>query len=392
VGAPLDKSAFIGTAEVAHLASGGESPFLHGHAAAISRFMQDKSGGMPGRLRMFDTLGRLKQRLAALLNTEAADIACLLNASEGLFAAARGIDWREGDNVVVALSEYPSVLHAWRAIPGIEVRAVGREPVVMLDEIRAATDRRTRLIAASHVSYLTGLRLDLAALRDIADGCGARLVIDASHALGVVPVDGRLCDAVVSCAYKWMLGTHGIGVFFVNHHRWPDLAPPWIGWHSIEPKPDWRRRDAVAIRPGIERFEIGTPSFISAYVLENGLATLMEAGIGRIAEHVLALGGELRERLAALGFPVLTPETPERRAGNICIVSDAAELLEAGLRARGVLTWGSDGRLRLSVHGFNDQADLERAASALQGPLRGGDDKRSLQLLAGVTSVGSTSA
>lgn len=363
--APLDRSAFIGTAEVAHLASGGESPFLHSHFAAISRFAHDKSGGMPGRLRMFDTLARLKQRLAALLSAEPADIACLLNASEGLFVTARGIDWRAGDNVVVALSEYPSVLHAWRAVPGLEVRAVGRGPVVGLDEIRAAVDRRTRLIAASHVSYLTGLRLDLAALREIADRYGARLAVDASHALGVVPVDGSLCDVVVSCGYKWMLGTHGVGVFCVNARRWPDLAPPWIGWNSIEPEPDWRRREDVAIRPGSERFEIGNPSFLSAYVLENGLATLMQAGIARIAEHVLVLGGELRQRLVGLGLPVLTPEPPERRAGNICIASDRAEWLEAELRAQRVLSWGGDGRLRLSVHGYNDETDIERALAAL---------------------------
>lgn len=363
---PLDRTLFIGVADVAHLASGGESPALHSHLGAISRFVHDKSAGMPGRERMFATLARLKARLAGLLNVEAGEIGCLANASEGLFVAARAIDWRAGDNVVVALSEYPSVLHAWRAIPGIEVRAVGRHPVAELDDIRAAVDARTRVIAASHVSYLTGARLDLGDLRAVADGAGARLVVDASHALGVVPVDGRCCDVVVSCAYKWMLGTHGVGVFFVNGRRWPDLRPPWIGWHSIEPEPDWRRRGSATIKPTIERFEIGNPSFISAYVLENGLATLMQAGIPRVERHALELGGELRGRLIAAGWPVLTPEAPERRAGNICIASDRAEELEARLRARGVLAWGGDGRLRLSVHGYNDNGDIDRAVAALE--------------------------
>jgi len=257
------------------------------------------------------------------------------------------------------------VLHAWRAIPGVEVRAVGRDPVASVEDIRAAVDARTRLIAASHVSYLTGARLDLGDLREIADGVGARLVVDASHALGVVAVDGSCCDVVVSCAYKWMLGTHGIGVFYVNARRWPDLPPPWIGWHSIEPEPDFRRRGAATVKSSAERFEIGNPSFISAYVLENGLAALMAAGILRIERHVQQLGGALRGMLVRLGLPVLTPEPPERRGGNICIASDRAEQLEAQLRARGVLTWGGDGRLRLSVHGYNDAADVERAVTAL---------------------------
>lgn len=364
---PLDRALFVGVADVAHLASGGESPFLHSHLAAISRFVHDKSAGMPGRERMFATLARLKFRLASLLNAEAGDVGCLANASEGLFVAAQAIDWRAGDNVVVGLSEYPSVLLAWRAIPGIEIRAVGRSPVAELDDIRSAVDARTRVIAASHVSYLSGARLDLAALREIVDRVGARLVVDASHALGVVPVDGRCCDVVVSCAYKWMLGTHGIGVFYVNSRRWPDLQPPWIGWHSIEPEPDWRRRGTVTVKSGIERFEIGNPSFISAYVLENGLATLMQTGIPHIERHVLELGGVLRDRMIAAGWPVLTPEAQERRAGNICIATERAEELEARLRASGVLTWGSDGRLRLSVHGYNDSHDIDRAVAALAG-------------------------
>jgi cysteine desulfurase / selenocysteine lyase len=363
--APLAKADFIGLADIAHLAAGGETPFLHSHLAAISRFAHDKSAGMAGRLRMFAIVARLKERLASLLGADAKDIALLASASEGLFVAARGIDWRDGDNAVVALSEYPSVLHAWRAIPGVEVRAVGGGPVPSVDEIRASVDARTRLIAASHVSYLTGARLDLGDLRAIADRVDARLVVDASHSLGVVPVDGSCCDAVVACAYKWMLGTHGIGVFFVNGRRWPDLPPPWIGWHSIEPEPDWQRRTAVTVKSSIERFEAGNPAFIAAYVLENGLATLMAAGIARIGQHALRLGGELRERLVGLGLPVTTPEPPERRAGNICFETDRAEWLEEQLRARGVLSWGADGRLRLSVHGYNDAADVDRAVAAL---------------------------
>ncbi|MBV9757698.1 MAG: aminotransferase class V-fold PLP-dependent enzyme [Alphaproteobacteria bacterium] len=365
---PLDRALFMGIADVAHLAAGGETPFLHSHLAALSRFAQDKSAGMRGRDRMFATLAQLKRRLASLLRVEPGDIGCLASASEGLFVAAHGVDWRPGDNVVVALSEYPSVLHAWRVIPEIEVRAVGHSPVAELDDIRAATNARTRLIAASHVSYLTGARLDLPALREIADRVGAQLVVDASHALGVVPVDARCADVVVACAYKWMLGTHGIGVFCVNGRRWPDLRPPWIGWHSIEPEPDWRRRGSATVKATIERFEIGNPALISAYVLENGLATLMRAGIPEIERHALALGGELRDRLAAAGWPVLTPEAPERRAGNICIASERAEVLEASLRARGVLAWGGDGRLRLSVHGYNDSNDMDRAVTALGRP------------------------
>jgi selenocysteine lyase/cysteine desulfurase len=365
--APLAKSAFSGIESVAHLAAGGETPALVSHQAALARFLADKSGSMPGRERMFATVARLKADLGRLLGVPAADIGLLASASEGLFVAARGFDWRPGDNVVVALSEFPSVLHAWRAADGVELRLLDQSIVPTIDQIRAAVDGRTRAIAVSHVSYLTGAKLDLAALRAIADRVGARLVVDASHALGVVEVQGELCDVVVSCSYKWMLGTHGVGVFFVNGRRWPDLRAPWTGWHSVDLQEDWRQRATARAKPSIERFEIGNYPFIASYVLQNGVSHLLAAGIPGIERHAGELGGVLISGLKSLSLPVLTPTDPKARGGNVAFATDRSEALEAFLRERGVLTWSGDGRLRISVHGYNDEGDVARAIDALRG-------------------------
>ncbi|MBX6322277.1 MAG: aminotransferase class V-fold PLP-dependent enzyme [Rhodospirillaceae bacterium] len=365
----IPKQDFVGIEAVAHLAAGGEAPPLRAHMDAAVQFLCDKGAGMPGRERMYALAGRVKRRLAELLGRSPAEIGFLFNASEGLFVAAGGIDWRSGDNVVTAGSEFPSVRHAWHHGHPVEVRAVGGTLVPSLAEIRAAVDGRTRVIAVSHVSYLTGARCDLAALREIADGVGARLVVDASHALGVVPVDGALCDVVVSCCYKWMLGAHGVGVFFVNAERWPDLAAPWMGWHSIEPEPS-PRADRLQPKASMERFESGNYGFPGLYLLEAGLAALARVGAPAIERHVLALGGRLREELVRCGAEVLTPAAPADRAGNIAIAHGGSERLEAALRAAGVLTWAGNGRLRLSVHAYNDEADVARAAAALAALLR----------------------
>ncbi|MBI3456759.1 MAG: aminotransferase class V-fold PLP-dependent enzyme [Candidatus Rokubacteria bacterium] len=343
----IPKEAFIGIEHVAHLAAGGEAPILRSHLDAASRFLLDKGGGMPGRERFEVTTERAKATLAALLGGRPEEVAFLANASEGLFVVAHGIDWRPGDNVVVERVEFPSGLYAWQGLRsrGVEVRAVGSGPVPSLDEIREAADARTRVLVASHVSFLTGARHDLAALRRVADAVGARLVVDASHALGVVPVPGELCDAVVSCCYKWLLAIHGVGVLYVNARRWPDLAPPWVGWHSVVREEDWRRRDRYQLKATAERFEPGNVSFIGVYILDNALETLVRVGIERIEAHVLALGGALREGLAKLGLP------PRE--------------IEAELRQAGVITWAGDGRVRLSVHAYNDDGDVSRALEAL---------------------------
>jgi len=359
----LAKNEFTGISNVAHLAAGGETPPLRTHVAAVDRFFGDKADGMPGRERMADTANRVKQALARQLGGRPQDVALLGSASEGLFVAAAGVDWRAGDNVVVERAEYPSVRYAWQRLPvPVELRTVGRGPVATLTEFRDAVDARTRVLAVSHVSYLTGARRDLARLREIADGPGARLVVDASHALGVVPVDGALCDVVVSAAYKFLLGVHGVGVCYVNAARWPDLAPPWVGWHSTVAV-DWRQRGATTyqLKRDAERFEIGNLAFLNVYVLANALEYLERLGIPRIERHVLDLGGELWRGLRALTLPLLTPEYPAERAGNICFAAEAPDRLEAHLRRAGVLVWGSEGRIRASLHAYNDSEDVARA-------------------------------
>jgi selenocysteine lyase/cysteine desulfurase len=364
----IPKTAFIGIDNVAHLATGGEAPVLRANLAAATQFLLDKGDGMPGRERFFATADRTRAALAARLGGRAEDIAFLGSASEGLHVASEGIDWRPGDNVVAGLSEFPSVLLAWQRLRprGVEVRAVGREPVVTLDEIAAAVDRRTRAIAVSHVSFLTGARYDLRRLRELADRVAARLVVDASHALGVVPVDGTLCDVVVACCYKWLLAVHGVGVFFVNGRRWPELQAPWVGWHSAQHEEDWRRRTEYRLREDGSRFEAGNPPFLPVYVLESALRVLDGLDPRAVEAHVLALGGSLRSGLVKLGLPVLTPEASEERAGNIVFASDRSLDVERALRDAGVLVWGGEGRVRLSVHAYNDEADVARALAVLE--------------------------
>jgi selenocysteine lyase/cysteine desulfurase len=363
----IPKTAFIGIEHIAHLAAGGETPVLRANLEAATQFLLDKGAGMPGRERFFTTSARAKVALAGRLGGRPEEIAFLASASEGLHVASEGIDWRSGDNVVVGQSEFPSVLLAWQRLRprGVEVRAVGRAAVVTHDEIAEAVDRRTRAIAVSHVSYLTGARHALDRLRAVADRVGARLVVDASHALGVVPVDGSLCDVVVACCYKWLLAVHGAGVFYVNEGRWPDLAPPWVGWHAEIRDEDWRSRTDYRLKADAERFEAGNPAFLPIYVLESALRVLDGLDPGVVEAHVLALGGTLRSGLVKLGLPVLTPEAPEERAGNIVFASDRCFDVERELRGAGVLVWAGDGRVRLSVHAYNDEVDVARALEAL---------------------------
>mgnify|MGYP001179666737 CR=1 FL=1 len=80
---------------------------------------------------------------------------------------------------------------------------------------------------------------------------------------------------------------------------------------------------------------------------------------------VRALGAELIAGLNARGWPVITPEAPEERGGNVCFLAEDAGGLAAKLAAERVLVWGGEGRIRVSPHVHDDREDVERFFEAL---------------------------
>lgn len=363
----LPPDLFLGLADHVHLAAGGETPPLKSHATAAASFFADKADGMRGRARFAAIVERTREKIGRLAGMVADEVGFLGNSSDGMAIAAAGLDLRPGDNLVCARAEFPSVMLAFQALKtrGVEVRLVGEAIVPQLADFAAAVDQNTRAIAVSHVSHLTGARTDLAALRGLADRVGARLLVDASHSLGVLPVEGRLCDVLVACCYKWLLGVHGVAVFAVNRERWPDLAPRSLGWHAVEDEEDWRKHASYRVSAGMERFEPGNLPFLNLYLLENGVDHLLRLGVPAIRDHVEGLAGYLRNGLVSTGLDVVTPEAAERRAGNVSFLTADPAAIEAALRERGVVVWAGEGRVRASVHLYNRRSDVDRLLAAL---------------------------
>jgi selenocysteine lyase/cysteine desulfurase len=215
------------------------------------------------------------------------------------------------------------------------------------------------------VSYLTGQRLDLHRCADIVHAAGARLAVDATHAAGVVPVPGGVCDFVVSSCYKWLLATHGVGLFGYSARRVGPLVPATVGWHSVGHRGGPGDPLAMPWRPDASRLEAGNPSLLGLAVLDNALARLEGLAAETVERHAVGLGGRLIEGLRSRGFTVLTPEAPAERAGNVCFLADDAVGLARRLAALRVLVWGGEGRIRVSPHVHCDGDDVERFFVAL---------------------------
>lgn len=368
----ISKDKFYGLDDVVHLATGGESPMLKSHQEAITRFMMDKGQGEGARALQAEVKKRAQQKSAQLFSVEPEEITFLSSASDGINLLAYALDWQPGDNVIVADVEFPSDILPWTTLAqrGVEIRVVRHKNwYISLEDVAAQLDERTRVVAISHVSMFTGQRVELPALSKLVRASNAILLLDATHAAGVVPVDANHADIVVSSCYKWLLGVHGTAIFYWNRERLPKLQPPFLGWNSGPRIPSWRNPTDYVLHEDANRFLPGNPSFISLYILDNALTHLLALGADKIEAHALALSGHLWEGVNQMGWEMMTPREATHRAGNVCFMASDVAAVTNALQKQGVLIWGSYagvGRARISTHLYNDLSDVERCLAALE--------------------------
>ena len=355
---------------IAHVCAAGETAFLHRHDAALTRYAEDKSSGMPGRTAQEAQVERARASIAAMWRADVGEIGFVSNVAEGVSMVAESIQFRDGDNVVIDANEYPSVVSpfALQRHPKVELRiARGSDPARLSQLI----DASTRVIGASCVSYLTGERFDLVALRRLADSVGAMLVVDFTQAAGYLPIDATVTDFAFAACYKWLLGMTGIAVAYWNRARQPGWMPTTAGWHSIArgSRPDYAA--GIGVKADAMRFTRGNPAHGPAYVLAEALDYLHGFDVGVLERHVLSLTGDLLARLDAVQIPATTPRDPARHGGNVCVDSPHSQAIVDGLHEAGVWAWNGHSRVRFSFHGYNSGADNDRIMDALRPLWRG---------------------
>jgi cysteine desulfurase/selenocysteine lyase len=365
----VPKTDFEGLETVTHLAAGGETPPLRTQAAALRAWVDVKGRGPAGGTVRADTLARVRAGAAAVFGVTPDEVAIASAADEAMSQAALSLPLEAGDNVVLEDVEFRSASLPWAGLArrGVELRVIRHARWTPAEAaFRAAVDGRTRAVVASQVSYLTGVHHNLEALRAIADGVGAWLVVDATHAAGAVAVPGRLADFTVAATYKWLLGCQGVALLVWNRERVAEVEPAISGWRSVQDGEETRGPLQVGWKPTAERLEPGNPPWPSLFYLEDGLRYLLAQGIERIERHIAPLSEAVNGHLRRMELDVATPADPAFRAGINCFWTADPEGIAARLFAdHRVLVSGYSGRVRISTHLYNDEDDLDRLFDAL---------------------------
>jgi len=299
------------------------------------------------------------------------EIAFVQNTSHGLSIVAGGVDWRTGDNVVGANCEFPSNVYPWMrlAAKGVEYRQVaeidGRVPT---EDVIAAIDERTRVVALSWVQFASGYRSDLARIGAYCRERGILFVVDAIQGLGVLELDVErdFVDVFSADAHKWLLGPEGIGLGYISDRVVDRIEPSHVGWTSVRDWIKWSRYD-LTYREGAGRFECGTLNMLGIYALGASLEMLLGLGADAIESRVLSLTDRLVRGLADRQFAVVS----SRKRGEASSIVAAthptkpAHMVVANLRDRDILVAHRAGRVRISPHFYNTEEEVDRLLAVL---------------------------
>lgn len=364
---PIREREFPVTKRYIYLNHAGVSPIPAGAAAAAAELLAlFRDEGAFHLRKWLEIAEEVRGRFARLVGASKEEVAFVKNTSEGISIVAAGFPWREGDNVVTASVEFPANVYPWMRLRsrGIEVRMVApTDGRIRKEDLFAACDGRTRVLALSSVEFANGFRNDLPGIGEFCQRHGIFFCVDAIQSLGVIPIDVKSygIDALSADGHKWMLAPEGIGGFYLSRDVLEMIEPVVLGWHSVKNRFDFEHYD-FTLSPDARRFEPGSFNTVGLAAFNASLRLLLETGVDRIWERVRGLTEAALEAADRAGYEVLTPRQPEERSGIVTFRvpgADAPALWKA-LLSRGAVCASRSGGIRISPHFYNTPDEIAR--------------------------------
>jgi selenocysteine lyase/cysteine desulfurase len=325
---------------------------------------------------------RTRAAAARLINAEPSDVALISSISYGVATAAKLLTIPRGTRVIVLEDDHSSPVLEWQTraeAQGFAVETIKRpDDGDWTSAVLAAIERTgapVSLASISSVHWSDGALIDVARVGAALRARGAAFLIDATQAVGVVGMDVKHLDPdfVLFPTYKWVLGPYGRAFLYVANRHQSGVPLEQIS----ASRRNVRAENAVYFTdldyvPDARRFDMGERDyFISMEMASIGMEMLATWGAPAVAQRL----GMLTERIAAgvRGIGLSVPE-PRPRAPHILSLKFEdgmlARLVE-GLASEGVYVASRLGRMRISPHVYNDEADADRFVEALGRRLRG---------------------
>ena len=326
----------------------------------------DVDCSFPNRAKFGPLLEASREAAAAQLGVTADEIALVRNTSEANNVVNAGLPLEAGDEVVVWDQNHPTNNVAWdvrAARYGLKVTRVATPAAPtgadeLVDVFERALTPRTRVLALTHVSNVSGVRLPVRELCEVAHRRGIHVHVDGAQSWGSLDVDLRDlgCDSYTGSAHKWFLGPKEVGLLYVRADRvadiWPSIvAPSWGG--AVEPRPR-----------GARKFEsLGQRDDAALAAVATTVAFHDRLGMARVEARIAELATMLKTGLVEAGFELVTPMAPELSGGVVIAAVDPdrrGRLVTALYEEHGI-AGAATGGLRLCPHVYNTGDHVHRA-------------------------------
>ncbi len=267
-----------------------------------------------------DELEANKAIFAEFLGARPEEIAYMRSTTEGMNNFANGIDFREGDEILMNTHEHPGGYGAYRALEhymGIKVNEV-EIPILpesvdqVVDLYENAITPRTRVIVVSHITYITGLLTPVKELSEMAHRHGLLISVDGAHPPGMIDVNLYQlgCDHYAAAGQKWLLAGTGTGLGYFSRAVQNEIHP-LMGTDGHEEDGRWVMHEDAG------RYEnCGQRNIPAALGLKTAVEFQRSVGIANIEARVRQLATRLREGLMEIpGVRLQTPMDPDMSAG-----------------------------------------------------------------------------
>tara|TARA_R110002096_G_scaffold113320_8_gene246389 strand:+ start:513 stop:1691 length:1179 start_codon:yes stop_codon:yes gene_type:complete len=346
---------------------------------AMNRFNEASS---TGELDYSDVLLKqmdsVRASAARLIECDPDEVALLGPTSLGLSLVANGINWSPGDEIITYLDDYPANVYPWKNLEEQGVKVIFLTPdrvgEITPQLVADSISDRTRLLALASNNFLSGYRLDVEAVGNLAKDRDILFCLDAIQTVGAFPTLAKHVDFLSSDSHKWMLGPMTAGIFYVKRSRFETLKPTLIGAWNVK-SPNFIAQDSVDFEEGGRRYEPGVLNAQGLIGMEASMDMLTEIGIDRIADRLLDLKSHICRGLNDLGFEIVGPQSGSAATGitSFCYPSDPELLpkLFQFLSDKNVITSFRHDRkgvphIRFSPHFYNTHAEIDRVFNLLK--------------------------
>lgn len=331
-----------------------------------------------------------REAIAAFVGAEDREIAFAKNATEALNevayilgdARAGELQVTEGDEIVVSELEHHANLVPWQELAqrtGATLKWYSATPDGRIDLESLELSERTKVVALTHQSNVTGAVLDVKEAVRRARAVGAIFVLDACQSVPHMPVDFHELDVdFAAFSGHKMLGPNGVGVLYGKTQHLDQLPPLLTGGSMVEKV----TMERTTFTEAPQRFEAGTQMTSQVVGLGAAVKYLSELGMDKVSAHEAELTAYALEQLQTIeGLRIIGPTDTQNRGSALSFVVEGIHPHDLGqvvddqgvcIRVGHHCAWpvhtcmGVQATARASFYIYNDFSEVDALVAAIR--------------------------